>query len=201
MSAIDTLTGLNPNSQASGDAFSEITSGEFLKIILTEMQTQDPLEPQDTQTILNQLGSLREIESNIALQSNLETLVNQNALASASTLIGSLVSGLSTDNRFVFDLVVSVTNTENGPVLNLLDGSRMTLDKVDEIIGPIDGLNDDEDPDGEDPGDGDSGGGDGDAGDLDPPIDRPAVPDKGLDRDSAERIADAIQAYRLGLNP
>lgn len=200
MSAIDSLTGLNASSQASGDAFSEITSGDFLNIILTEMQSQDPLEPQDTQAILDQLGSLREIESNIALQDNLEALVNQNALASASTLIGSLVSGISTDNRFVFDLVVSVTNTENGPVLNLLDGSRMTLDKVDEIIGPIDGLEEEEDP-GDGDGDGDGSGGDGDGGDLDPPIDRPHLPSKGIDRNSAERIADAIEAYRLGLNP
>ena len=94
MSAIGSFGGLTSQSQASGDAFSEITSSEFIQIIFTELQSQDPLEPQDTQAILDQLGSIREIESNIKLQQNLESLVNQNAFAAASNLIGNLVSGI-----------------------------------------------------------------------------------------------------------
>ena len=206
MSAIDSLTGLNSNSQASGDAFSEITSGEFLNIILTELQTQDPLEPQDTQAILNQLGSLREIESGIALQENLEQLVQQNELAAASSLIGNLVSGVSTDNQFVFVLVISVTNTPDGPLLNLLDGSRVPLSQVDEIIGPLD--LDEEEGEGEGEGEGDGTGtidpddpATNDEDDLDPPIDEVPVDGKGIDRTTLGRIADAIEAAGLGSRP
>jgi hypothetical protein len=57
--------------------------------------------------------------------------------------------------------VISVSQTSEGPVLNLFSGSRMFFDQVDEIAGPID----DQivpDPDGDDdtnpPGD-DTGGG------------------------------------------
>lgn len=199
MSAIDSLNGLTNQATASGDAFSEITSGEFLQILFTELSSQDPLEPQDTQAILDQLGSLREIESNIKLQQNLETLVDQNSFAAASNLIGNLVSGLTLDNRRVFDLVISVSNTADGPVLNLLDGSRVHIDKVDEIIGPLDLTDDvDEPDDGDDDGDGGDGGVD---GETDPPVDMPAVNPKGVDRDSADRIAGMIEAYRSGFAP
>jgi len=199
MSAINSLNGLANQATASGDAFSEITSGEFLQILFTELSAQDPLEPQDTQAILDQLGSLREIESNLKLQQNLKTLVDQNSFASAANLIGNLVSGISTDNRRVFDLVISVSNTAEGPILNLLDGSRVYLDKVDEIIGPLDLTDDTDGTDPTDDGTDDGTGGVGD--DTDPPVDKPYVNPKDIDRDSADQIADAIEAYRRGFAP
>jgi len=33
--------------------------------------------------------------------------------------------------------VISVSQTEDGPVLNLFDGGRMRFDQVDEVVGPI----------------------------------------------------------------
>ncbi|MFT5424223.1 MAG: flagellar basal-body rod modification protein FlgD [Phycisphaerales bacterium] len=199
MSAIDSLNGRTNQATASGDAFAEITSGEFMQILFTELSAQDPLEPQDTQAILDQLGSLREIESNLKLQQNLKTLVDQNSFAAASNLIGNLVSGITLDNRRVFDLVISVSNTAEGPILNLLDGSRVHMDKVDEVIGPLD-LTDDPDPDPDSDDDPDDGTG-GVDGDTEPPVDKPFVTPKDIDRDAGDRIADTIEAYRRGFAP
>lgn len=145
MSAIDTL-GSRPNPSASTDAFSSLTSGQFLKIIFTELTNQDPLAPNDTQAMLNQLSTLRSIESDTKMVDSLGRLVSQNEFAAASSLIGSLVSGITLDNRRVSDLVVSVSMTQDGPVLNMFDGSRMFFRNVDEIVGPIDGFGDPDDP-------------------------------------------------------
>ena len=136
MSAIDSLGGSSAPATASG--FGSLTSAEFLNIMLTELQSQDPLEPQDSQALLDQFSSLYQIESNIKLGDDLNRLVRQSEFASASTLIGNLVSGITLDNRRVADLVLSVSNTAEGPVLNLLDGSRMLFSNVDEIVGPLD---------------------------------------------------------------
>lgn len=144
MSAIDSL-GSNSNPASSTDAFSALTSGQFLRIIFTELQNQDPLAPNDTQSMLNQLSTLRSIESDTQMVDSLGQLVSQNEFAAASSLIGSLVSGISLDNRRVSDLVVSVSMTQDGPVLNMFDGSRMFFSNVDEIVGPIDGLDDPDD--------------------------------------------------------
>ncbi len=146
MSAIDSIgSASNPNS--STDAFSSLTSGEFLQIIFTELQNQDPLAPNDTQSMLDQLSTLRSIESDTQMVSSLERMVTQSELAAASQLIGSLVSGITLDNRRVSDLVISVSMTPDGPILNMFDGSRMFFRNVDEIVGPIDDINPPDDDD------------------------------------------------------
>ena len=157
MSSIDSI-GSSSNVTTSTDAFSALTSGEFLQIIFTELQNQDPLEPNDTSTMLDQLSTLRAIESDTQMVDSLSSLVNQTEFAAASSLIGSLVSGITLDNRRVADLVVSVSNTQDGPVLNLFDGSRMFFGNVDEVVGPIDQPNPD-DPNIDDDDDNNNGGG------------------------------------------
>jgi len=137
MSAIGDFSTSNPVS-STDDAFNTLSSAEFLSIIFTELQNQDPLEPQDSQAMLNQLSSLRAIESDSKMVASLESLVSQNQFAAASQLIGSLVSGITLDNQRLADMVISVSQTSQGPVLNLFGGSRMFFDQVDEIAGPID---------------------------------------------------------------
>ena len=139
MSAIDAFS--NQSSASSGtDAFAALTSGEFLQIIFTELQNQDPLAPNDTSAMLDQLSTLRTIESDTQMVKSLERMVSQSELAAASQMIGSLVSGITLDNRRVSDLVISVSMTQDGPVLNMFDGSRMFFRNVDEIVGPIDDI-------------------------------------------------------------
>ncbi len=155
MSAISDYSTSNPVS-STDDAFNTLSSAEFLQIIFTELQNQDPLEPQDSGAMLDQLSTIRTIESDTQMVASLESLVSQNEFAAASQLIGSLVSGITLDNQRVADLVISVSQSSQGPVLNLFDGTRMLFSQVDEIAGPIDDFtnpdddvppNDDTDPD------------------------------------------------------
>ena len=157
MSAINSFSS-NPANSSTPNALGALTSGEFLRIIFTELTNQDPLEPNDTQATLEQLATIRTIESNTQMVSSLQQLVAQSELASASQLIGNLVSGITLDNRRVADLVISVSQTADGPVLNLFDGSRMFFRNVDEIVGPLVGgpepePDPDPDPDIDDDGD------------------------------------------------
>src|SRR5437868_13353643 len=81
--------------------FSKMTSQDFIKIIFTELSNQDPLQPNDSQALLNQLDSLRSIESNIKLTDQLNSLVAQNQFASAGNLMGKVVGGLTADHQQV----------------------------------------------------------------------------------------------------
>lgn len=117
-----------------GDAFSRLSSEEFTKIILTELQNQDPLQPNDTGALLEQLSSIRSIQSDMELATRLESIVGQNELAGASGLIGKRVSGLSEGFARVTDDVVSVSRTSDGSVLNLKGGLRMPMKNLDEIL-------------------------------------------------------------------
>src|SRR5687768_10516513 len=75
------------------NAFNELSSEEFVKIIFTELSNQDPLKPNDSSALLEQMSSLRSIQSDIELSQKLEALVTQNQLASAGGLIGKFITG------------------------------------------------------------------------------------------------------------
>ena len=138
--------------------FGELSNSEFFEIIMTELGSQDPLEPNDTKALIEQISLIRGIESDEKVTESLETLADQSEFSSAAGLIGALISGISEDGRRVSDLVTSVTQTQNGPIMNLLDGSRVRIDNVDEILGgpllDFDGQTDDDDDDADGEGDG-----------------------------------------------
>ncbi len=136
MSAIGSIGGSSAPQNAAASGFSALSSEEFVKIIFTELTNQDPLAPSDSKALIDQLASLRSIESDIALTENLNNLVGQTEFAAAAGLVGQVAGGLTLNGDRVLDLVVSVSKTvENGAVLNMLDGSRVPFSFVDEVLG------------------------------------------------------------------
>lgn len=116
------------------DAFSSLSSGEFMKVIFAELKQQDPLQPSDTSKMLEQLSNLRSIQSDVDLQSKLQSLVSQNQLASAGQLLGTVVSGLNEQNQRVEDEVRSVVRGTDGTTLVTKKGWRIPFDKVDQMF-------------------------------------------------------------------
>jgi flagellar basal-body rod modification protein FlgD len=115
---------------AGGNAYADLSSDEFLKIMLTELSNQDPFEPNDSQAILDQLSSLRSIESDLNLQEQLESLVLQNAIGQAGALIGKQVEGLSRDNETVTGIVTAVRVVDGKAQLELDNGVTLPIDRV-----------------------------------------------------------------------
>ncbi len=122
------------SSASTPSTISQLNSDEFLEIILQEMQSQDPLEPSDTSQMLEQLSSIMTIQSDSDMIDRLGELVGQNEFASASGLIGRLVSGLDADNQRVAGVVASVTQGRDGVSLRLDDGSSVAVDRVDTVL-------------------------------------------------------------------
>jgi flagellar basal-body rod modification protein FlgD len=148
MSAIGTASSLVDSTvREPTRGFNEISSEDFMSMILSELSNQDPLEPNDTEALLNQISTIRNIESDEAMLDSLSGMVDSNEFASAANLIGTLISGISETNTRVADVVLSVSRTEEGPVLNLFDGSRVPFENVDEVVAPL--SLDDEDGDGD----------------------------------------------------
>ena len=134
MSAIDSTSTSQPPSTTGG--FDALNSQEFLRIMFTELSNQDPLQPSDTKEILNQIGVIRSIESDLALTRNLEALVSKNEVATAGGMIGKYVTGRTAEGVEVENFVGSVSVTREGPLLNLIDGHRVPLGRVEEIFDP-----------------------------------------------------------------
>lgn len=120
-----------PNQQ--GNAYAELSSNEFLQIILSELTNQDPLAPSDTTAILEQLSSIRNIESQTTLESKFEALVTQNAISTSANMIGKYVQGINAANNSVAGIVTSLSIEEGKPVLRLSDGSSLPADRVTQV--------------------------------------------------------------------
>lgn len=118
-------------------AFSTLGTEEFVKIIFAELAQQDPLAPSDSKALLQQLSSLRSIQSDVDLSQRLASLVGQNELAAASGLIGRRISGISEDLLRTEGVVASVSRTSAGATLNLRSGERVPMSGVDMVLSAL----------------------------------------------------------------
>ncbi len=126
----------NVVSNKSSNGFSDLTSEDFIKIIFTELTNQDPFQPNDSSALLDQLNSIRSIESDTQLTKNLQDIVFQNQLASSSGLIGKYVSGLTDSANRVDGYVVSVLRQDKSVSLQLDSGWQIPASNLETILDP-----------------------------------------------------------------
>ena len=114
--------------------FSDLSAQEFVEIIFAELANQNPLEPSDTGALLDRLPTLRSIQSALNLHSKPDSPDARTAHAPAARARERGAARVSAEGEFVEDFVFSVTRTQDGPVLNLDSGKRLTLANVHEIV-------------------------------------------------------------------
>jgi flagellar basal-body rod modification protein FlgD len=131
ISAFDPTEAALRTSTPSG--FSSLKSEDFIRVIFAELANQDPFQPSDSAALLEQLSSIRSIESDLELIDRLDSLVFENQLASASNLVGKLVSGLTASNDRVAGVVVSVIRHGDQLSLELDNGWLIPIESVEEI--------------------------------------------------------------------
>jgi flagellar basal-body rod modification protein FlgD len=145
--------------------FGAMSSEDFITIMFTELTNQDPLQPTDSAALLDQINSIRSIEADMTMIDNLQSLVFENQLSSASGLIGRFVGGLDWSGIRLGGFVTAVIRQGDEIALELDNGSFLPMSGVETIIAQdvlddLDGADDDDSQnDGDDSGD-DTGGDD-----------------------------------------
>jgi flagellar basal-body rod modification protein FlgD len=76
--------------------FNSLKSEDFLKMMIVQLQNQDPLEPTGNEELLNQISQMRSLQSSIELSDALKSATTQQKLSSAASLIGKTVTGTIT---------------------------------------------------------------------------------------------------------
>lgn len=100
-----------------GNDLRDVDLDQFLGLLITELQNQDPLNPMDNAQMLAQIATIREIASTNQLTETLSSFAVGQELAMASNLIGKRVNGLDSNARDVDGNVdrVSVQTDANNP--------------------------------------------------------------------------------------
>ena len=111
----------------------ELKTEDFIKMMITQLQNQDPLEPAKNQELLAQMSQIGQLQSSTSLQESLKGMVLQNQIGAAAGLIGKTVQGMDAQNEAVTGLVNSVKVASDGVSLELDNGKTLELSRVTSI--------------------------------------------------------------------
>lgn len=93
MSSISNTSNYASSTSQTADRFNDLGVSDFLKLMVTELQNQDPLDPMDNSQMLQQLSQIRQITSSDQLTRTLESVSLGQTVSTASSLIGKTVTG------------------------------------------------------------------------------------------------------------
>lgn len=96
----------------------------FLKLMLQQLKSQDPLNPVDQTQSLAQLAQFTNVEQAIKLNQKLDVLLKQSSVSDAAALIGKTVQ--PTDGT-AGGIVQAVEITAEGARAILADGRQISL--------------------------------------------------------------------------
>lgn len=102
-----------------GNSIETLDLDVFLTLMLQELQNQDPLDPMDNQQLLDQIGQIREISASDKLTSTLDSVLLGQNVATATSLIGTEVEGITDSGRIVVGAVQEIVITDGEPTLTL----------------------------------------------------------------------------------
>ncbi len=117
---------------ASDNDRATISRGEFLRILVAELSYQDPLEPMSNADMAGQMAQIESLRASSELSEGFGTLLHRQDIASAGTMIGREIRGLTASGESVEGLVERVTIDRNAVSL-MVDGIAVPIENVLEI--------------------------------------------------------------------
>jgi flagellar basal-body rod modification protein FlgD len=131
-SALNSAASSTPGNTIKSKNF-ELKSEDFIKMMITQLQNQDPMEPAKNEELLAQMSQIGQLQSATMLQESLKGMVLQNQIGSAGNLIGKTIQGLDAKNETVKGIVNSVRVENDEIFLELDNGKRLSMDRVTTI--------------------------------------------------------------------
>ncbi len=107
-----------------------MTASDFLNLMIEQLAHQDPLNPTDSNQLLNQMAQISTLQSNSQMQTSLSGLTLQQSIGAGGNLIGKHVQGLSDNNEQVDGIVTSIKVENKKVFLELETGKSLAMENV-----------------------------------------------------------------------
>lgn len=97
MSALPSNFAVSPTGEqipivdASETGFSALTAEDFLRLLIVQLQNQDPTEPTSNEELLGQLSQMQSLQSNLDLSETLENLTSAQLSSAFTSSAGALI--------------------------------------------------------------------------------------------------------------
>lgn len=123
---------LKANNQGSKNVLGQ---EDFLKILTTQLKTQDPTNPIDDKTFISQMAQLTTLKELNVLNNNILSLISQNSINSSLSMISKVIEWIDNDTGTSYsDKVVGVRLNENGEVfLKTEKGHLVSMKQLIEV--------------------------------------------------------------------
>jgi flagellar basal-body rod modification protein FlgD len=125
VSSVPATSNSNSTQQTSAviNKSSELGKDDFLKLLVTQMQYQDPINPMDDTQFVSQMAQFSSLEQ--MQNMNTATLTTQ-----ATTLIGKLVTWSLDSGGYQDGTVSAVAIVDGQPKLVMKDGTQVDMTKI-----------------------------------------------------------------------
>ena len=111
----------------------ELKAQDFIKMMITQLQNQDPTAPAKNEELLAQMSQIGQLQASTTLTESIKGMVLQNQIGSAGNMIGKSVQGLNDANEQVKGIVNSVRVENDNVMLELDNGKTLALGRVTAI--------------------------------------------------------------------
>jgi flagellar basal-body rod modification protein FlgD len=128
-------SGLQTASSTASSPSQTLSQQDFLKLLVAQMTSQDPLNPTSSQDLLTQTVQLSTLQSNTTLQSTMSQLEGSQSLLQAGSLLGRQVS-LQVDASHTAGGIVSGVDMSSGTPKIVVNGTSYDLSQVLSISTP-----------------------------------------------------------------
>ena len=122
-------TGVTNKAKKTGKSDSDLGKDDFMKLLLAQLQHQDPLKPMDDQQFIAQVAQFNALEQMTSVNKTLASVLNSQQLASASGMIGKMVSALDTEGKAITG-IVTAASVEKGVSMVHIGDKKVALDKI-----------------------------------------------------------------------
>jgi flagellar basal-body rod modification protein FlgD len=138
MPSISALTAADPTASDRATDIRDLEVGQFLDLLIAQLQNQDPMEPMENSEMMAQIAQMREISSTDQLTETLEAMVIGQQLSTATSMIGKRVQALTDDGTNVEGVVDRVSveiNNDDTRALRIHIGTQtVSLNNIREVV-------------------------------------------------------------------
>jgi flagellar basal-body rod modification protein FlgD len=130
--SIGETTGVSPTQVTRNDAKGLLGQDAFLKLLVAQMQHQDPMQPTDSAQMMAQLAQFSSVEQLGKVSTGIAAMQSTQTFAGAVALIGKSVTYTKDDGTTASGAVGAVTANGGTPVLQV-GTDRVSLANVTEV--------------------------------------------------------------------
>ena len=128
-SPISSITGANP-AEAAAAAGQTLSQADFLKLLVTQMSSQNPLNPQSDTEFAAQLAQFSALQQTQSMSENMSVL-------QANAMMGEMVTVAPSDGAAPVSGQVSAVLIQSGTPVIMVNGRSYDLSEVTAMAPPV----------------------------------------------------------------